>query len=103
MSPPIDDPEDRLKPLVKPLPPEDDYQGRLDHWKRKLGYKMPITLRYGATFGFASGFLVGLYKKSVVVMAKHTLIGTVVGGIGLCYNELSQIAKYTQLVNNSKK
>lgn len=103
MSPPIDDPEDRLKPMVKPIPPEDDYQGRFDYWKRKLDYKMPVTLRYGATFGFASGFLTGLYKKSVIVMPKHTIIGTVVGGLGLCYDEFTQLWKYYQLVNNSKK
>jgi len=91
-----------LQPLAKPIPSEDDYEGRIEYYKRKLSYKMPVTFRYGVTLGFGSGFLVGLYKKSIIVMPKHALIGAVVLGFGLCYHEFYELSRYYYLRDTKK-
>jgi len=94
--------ETKVEPLVKPCPPEGDYEGQIAYYKRKLSYKMPVTFRYGATIGLGTGFVYGIYKKSISVMVKHTLVGAAICGLGLCYHEFYELSRNYYLLNNKK-
>lgn len=83
-----DDYNKPLLPLAKPLPPEDQYEERIEYYKRKFSYKAPITFRYGGLFGLGTGLIHALYKKSFIVIPKHFFVFWAGAGLGLCYEEL---------------
>lgn len=87
-----DDYNKPLLPLAQPLPPADQYEERIEYYKRKISYKAPITFRYGGLFGLGTGLCFALYKRSFMVIPKHFLFFWSTVGLGLCYEELYGIA-----------
>lgn len=91
-----------LKPLAEPIPPEGQHEERIEYYKRKLSYKMPVTFRYGVAIGLASGLVATTYRKSLKPLWKHTLVGTLILGFGLSYQELLGLGEEYYKLNQKK-
>ena len=91
-----------LLPLAKPIPPEGQHEERIAFYRRKLSYKMPVTLRYGVAIGLASGLVATTYRKSLRPLWRHTVVATAVIGLGLCYQELTGIAEEYYYISQKK-
>lgn len=79
--------------IVKPCPPEGDYQGRYDYFMRKMGFKLPVTLRYALLVSLPAGVISFVRKRSVWRLPLHWIVTTNVIGWSMCYEELQGIGE----------
>jgi hypothetical protein len=82
---------DRKSP-IKPLPDEPDWQGRYEYFRRKLGFKAPVTLRYALLISFPVGLYSLVKKRSFWRLPLHLTVTTNIIGWALCYDELYGVA-----------
>lgn len=48
---------------------------------------MPVTLRWGAVLGLFAGMVHGGIRNRTFFVVTHTLTGTAIIGLGLCYHD----------------
>lgn len=65
--------------------------------KRRLSYKLPVTLRYGFAIGFFVGFFIAMGTRKPSHLIKTMIMGTFLFGFGTCYEEFSFILKHNYL------
>lgn len=79
-------------------PDEDESrEAKIQFWKNKLGWKMPVTLRYGVTFGATFGAISLFRKRRIERFLGHVAFWTPAIGLGLCYYEFYQLLLAYQL------
>lgn len=89
--------------VISPLPPEGEYQGRIDYYYRKMTYKWPVTMRFAAVATFCSGAISFARKKSFIRMPLHMIVGTPILGTAMCFQEVYGIGTNYYLLKFSKK
>lgn len=65
---------------------EEEKRAKIVH---KLKHKMPVTVRWGLMLGLFVGMVHYPLKKRPIYLITHPLIGMVIIGFGLCYNDFS--------------
>jgi hypothetical protein len=62
--------------------------------ERKLKYKMPVTLRWGALLGLFGGIIHGGFSGGRTIYAlTHSISGAAIIGLGLCYHDFYLYAR----------
>jgi hypothetical protein len=98
----IPNPQPRLE-VIKKIPAEPDYDGRIEFYNRKLSYKLPITYRYGMLVAFFSGIVSMWKKKRVLRLPLHLFVVGNTLGLGLAYEELYGIGYCYYKKNSAQK
>jgi hypothetical protein len=91
------------RPVVAPLPEEGDFEGRMQYYSRKLGFKVPVTLRFALAITCFTGVISASRKKTALRLPIHIVIGTPVLSTAICSKELYGYALNYYEANYSNK
>ena len=66
-------------------------EAKIKFWKNKLSWKLPVTLRYAATFGGVFGMISLFRKRKIGRFVGHIAFWTPLFGFGLCIPEFYEL------------
>jgi hypothetical protein len=89
--------------VIAPLPAEDQYEARINHYYRKMTYKWPVTMRFAIVFSFTSGCVSYARKRNIWRLPFHLIFVTPLIGTAMCYQEVYGIGLNYYLLKFSKK